>query len=86
MPSVNSMVHEECCRRRAPNVELRGVVERAQVETGSNTLLGAAPEILLHSPRSVLDTVSTTEVRTKDAARGVARTVVEVVLGHADPR
>lgn len=83
--SDSGTVQEECCIFRVANVTIRDVTERPEtLESGSNMLSGANPQLVLSCVRTVLDQKSEWTVPREYLEDHVSNTVVKIVLGYND--
>ena len=84
--SDSGTVQEECCIFRVASVTIRDVTERPEtIESGSNMLSGADPEMTLQCVRTVLDQKCEWAVPPEYLAAHVSNTVVKIVLGYYSP-
>jgi UDP-N-acetylglucosamine 2-epimerase (non-hydrolysing) len=81
--SDSGTVQEECCIFGVPNVTLRDVTERAEtVECGSNIVVGADPDVAATALAAAVKRAAGWRVPAEYLERGVARTVVNILLGY----
>jgi len=84
--SDSGTVQEECCIFRVANVTIRDVTERPEtIESGSNMLSGAEPEMILQCVRTVLDQKCQWAVPPEYLVEHVSNIVVKIVLGYYSP-
>ena len=84
--SDSGTVQEEGCIFRVANVTIRDVTERPEtIESGSNMLSGAEPEMILQCVRTVLDQKCEWAVPPEYLVAHVSNTVVKIVLGYYSP-
>jgi len=82
--SDSGTVQEECCIFRVANVTIRDVTERPEtIESGSNMLSGADPEMILQCVRTVLAQKSSWIVPSEYLVEQVSNTVVKIVLSYS---
>lgn len=85
--SDSGTVQEECAIFHVPTVTIRDVTERPEtLECGSNILSGSAPADVARAMRIVLSGEPVWSAPPEYLARGVARTVVKLLLGRLSLR
>jgi UDP-N-acetylglucosamine 2-epimerase (non-hydrolysing) len=76
-------VQEECCIFRVPNVTIRDVTERPEtVESGSNILSGADPEMIVQAVDLVLNSSCDWTPPSEYIEQHVSTAVAKIVLGY----
>jgi UDP-N-acetylglucosamine 2-epimerase (non-hydrolysing) len=76
-------VQEECCIFRVPNVTIRDVTERPEtVESGSNMLSGADPEMIVNAVDLVLNSSREWTPPPEYVEQHVSTGVAKIVLGY----
>ncbi len=76
-------VQEECCIFRVPNVTIRDVTERPEtVESGSNILSGADPEMIVQAVDLVLNSSCEWTPPSEYIEQHVSTAVAKIVLGY----
>ena len=80
--SDSGTVQEECCIFHVANVTIRDVTERPEtLESGSNMLTGAEPDMILHCVRTVLGQRREWTVPSEYLVEHVSDTVIKILLG-----
>ncbi len=76
-------VQEECCIFRVPNVTIRDVTERPEtVESGSNIVSGADPEMIVNAVDLVLNSSCDWTPPSEYIEQHVSTAVAKIVLGY----
>jgi len=76
-------VQEECCIFRVPNVTIRDVTERPEtVESGSNIVSGADPEMIVNAVDLVLNSSCDWTPPSEYLEQHVSTAVTKIVLGY----
>lgn len=76
-------VQEECCIFKVPNITIRDVTERPEtIESGSNMLTGASPDLILKSVDIVLHEKSEWNPPSEYVERNVSSKIVKIILGY----
>jgi len=82
--SDSGTVQEECCILRTPSVTLRDVTERPEtIESGSNMLSGADPDLILRCVETVLSQRNQWQPPEEYLEPDVSSKVVKIVLGYS---
>jgi len=75
-------VQEECCIFKVPNITIRDVTERPEtIESGSNMLTGASPDLILKSVDIVLHEKIEWNPPSEYVERNVSSKIVKIILG-----
>jgi UDP-N-acetylglucosamine 2-epimerase (non-hydrolysing) len=81
--SDSGTVQEECCIFQVPNVTIRDVTERPEtIESGSNTLSGAEPDVIENCVRTVLNSGKQWRAPSEYLVDRVSDTVLKILLGY----
>jgi len=76
-------VQEECCIFKVPNITIRDVTERPEtIESGSNMLTGASPDLILKSVDIVLHEKSEWNPPSEYVEKNVSSKIVKIILGY----
>jgi len=76
-------VQEECCIFKVPNITIRDVTERPEtIESGSNMLTGASPDLMLKSVDIVLHEKSEWNPPSEYVEKDVSSKIVKIILGY----
>jgi len=76
-------VQEECCIFHVPNVTIRDVTERPEtVESGSNILSGADPEMIIQAVDLALNSSCDWTPPSEYLEQHVSTAVTKIVLGY----
>ena len=80
-------VQEECCIFKVPNITIRDVTERPEtIESGSNMLTGASPDLILKSVDIVLHEKSEWNPPSEYVEKNVSSKIVKIILGYLRSR
>ena len=81
--SDSGTVQEECCIFQVANVTIRDVTERPEtIESGSNMLSGAYPEIIVNCVHTVLSQQHHWIIPSEYLVKNVSNTVVKIILSY----